>query len=198
MPPLHERKFQYIVGARRGVLHPADWRTPPRVWYTPVDGRWNPRLTSPVGHAVAPGDEGARLRHDRQTARREVTGPQGELVESAERPPPLESAPSLAGQIQDSGRAEATLKGVRPKSCPEWPEERSNVFGQELRLLHRGEVPGARHLGPPRDVEEPLGPLAGREEILREDREPGGTEGERVHCLSISTTQVRAPAFIAS
>ncbi len=53
-------------------------------------------------------------------------------------------------------------------------EERANVIGEQLRLLHRGEVAAARHLGPVRDPVLTLDPRARKPQgLLGIARDPG-------------------------
>src|SRR5271170_1423199 len=59
-------------------------------------------------------------------------------------------------------------------------KERANIFSEQLRLLHRGEVTTRRHHGPVLDIEGAIGPRARRlENLAREDR--GG--GRRLDAL---------------
>ena len=58
---------------------------------------------------------------------------------------------------------------------PQLTEERPDVADEQVRLLHRGEVPAPVELRPAHDVVGALGDVPQRDEVvLREDGERGG------------------------
>src|SRR5262245_56427101 len=77
--------------------------------------------------------------------------------------PPVGAAPAQAWPVPgavNGGRQPARDRGPGGPGLPERTEERTQLRREQFRLLSGGEVAAPRHLGPPRDVVGPLGPLA--------------------------------------
>lgn len=78
-------------------------------------------------------------------------------------------------------------------------EEGAQVLGEELRLLHRGEVAASRNLGETLDVVKALRPLARRVlGVLGKERESGGHVRPPTHSLAFSSIQRITDACVKS